>query len=153
MKALPFVFAIGMSVASFGCKKGGDCQKAIDHSMELSKADMSKMPGMDDKMMGKLKDMGVQHCKDDKWPEDAIKCMTDAKSETDSQACFSKLSHEQQDKMNKAMMEMMKSAMPATPPGTADMGGSAAAGSAAPAAGEGSAAPAAAGSAAGSAAH
>jgi len=111
------LFVLLALAAAAGCKKkGGDCTAAIDHSMELSKADMSKMPGMDDKMMAKLKDVAVSHCKDDKWPAEALKCMTDAKTESDAQACYGKLSQDQQQKMNQAMMDAMKSAMPAAPP-------------------------------------
>jgi hypothetical protein len=142
MKAISFTFLAALSIAALGCKKGGDCDKAIDHSMELSKADM-KAPGMDDKIMHKLKDLGVQHCKDDKWPADVVSCMTDAKTETDSKGCYDKLSPEQQKKMNEAMMKVMMEAMPMptapTTTGSAPAGsattenapGSAAAGSAA----------------------
>lgn len=127
---------------------GGDCVKAIAHSMELSKADMAKMPGVDDKMMAKMKDLGLQHCKDDKWPSDVVQCMTDAKTEAESQACYGKLSHDQQAKMNNAAMEAAQPAGGAAAPGSAaptgDMGsaaaGSAAAGSAMGSAGAGSAA-------------
>ncbi len=110
MTKISFVFVAALSVAAFGCKKkGADCAKAINNSMELSKADMSKMPGMDDKMMEKMKDLGMQHCKDDKWSDDVLKCMSDAKTETDAQACYGKLPHDQQEKMNQDMMNMMKS--------------------------------------------
>jgi hypothetical protein len=144
MKKLSFVLVAVLSIAAFGCKKkgGGDCASAVHHSMDLSKADMQKM-GTDDKMMQKMVDVGIQHCKDDKWSADAIKCMNDAQTMNDSQACYTKLSAEQQSKMNKAAMELM------APP--ADMGSATPteAGSAAPAAGSdsgsaaaGSAAPA-----------
>jgi hypothetical protein len=110
--------------AAAGCKKGGgECDKAIAHSLEVSKATMPS----DEKVLTKLRDLGAQHCKDDKWGGEAIQCMIDAKTETDAQACYAKLSSEQQGKLNKAAMEMM------TPPS----GGSAAA---PPAAGAGSAA-------------
>lgn len=110
MKNISFVFVAALSFAAFGCKKksgggAGDCVKAIDNSMAVSKADMEKM-GVDAKLMAKMKDVGIQHCKDDKWPDAAIKCMTDAKTEADAQACYGKLSSEQQDKMNKAAMEL-----------------------------------------------
>jgi hypothetical protein len=117
MKNLTLLFVAALSFAAFGCKKkGGDCDKAIANSMEVSKADMAKMPGVDDKMLAKMHDLGVQHCKDDKWPEDAVKCMTDAKTETDGQACYGKLAPEQQDKMNKATIALM------TPPAAAGAG-------------------------------
>src|SRR5262249_3630815 len=63
MKTMMFVLVLAL----VGCaKKSPDCGKAIDHSMELSK-DMMKKMGVDDAMMQKMKDVGVQHCKDDKW--------------------------------------------------------------------------------------
>jgi hypothetical protein len=131
MKKLSFVLVAVLSLAAFGCKKkggGGDCASAVHHSMDLSKADMQKM-GTDDKMMQKMVDVGIQHCKDDKWSADAIKCMNDAQTMNDSQACYTKLTAEQQSKMNKAAMELM------APP--ADMGSATPTetGSAAPAAG------------------
>jgi hypothetical protein len=153
MNKLGLVVVVLVSFTAAGCDKGkgggADCAKAIDHSMELSKAEMAKM-GNDDKMMQKMKDLGLQHCKDDKWSADVIKCMVEAKAMADAQACYGKLTREQQDKMNKAAMEL---AMPAgAGEGTAAAGsaagdtGSAAAGNAMA---EGSAA---AGSATGSAA-
>lgn len=154
MKKLSFVVVAVLSLTAFGCKKkgaGGDCATAVHHSMELSKADMQKM-GTDDKMMQKMTDLGIQHCKDDKWSADAIKCMNDAQTMSDSQACYGKLTPEQQSKMNKAAMELMSPPAAGSAAPTGDMGsagsaapaagsdmGSAAAGSAAPAAGSGSA--------------
>jgi hypothetical protein len=116
MKNLSIVFVMAMSLAAFGCKKkGGDCAAAIDHSMDLSKADMEKMPGGKE-MMGKMRDLGVQHCKDDKWSDEAVNCMTDAKAETDAQACYGKLTADQRDKMTKAAMAAMQAAAPTPPP-------------------------------------
>lgn len=102
-----------LALGGVGCKKkagGADCDKAIHHSMELSKAEMSKMPGVDDKMMAKMVDVGIEHCNADKWSDDAKKCMADAKTMADAQGCYGKLTQEQRDKMNKAAMEL------ATPP-------------------------------------
>src|SRR5580692_11237882 len=133
MIKLPFVLAIALSFAATGCKKtGGDCAAAINHSMDLASTDMKKRPGMDDKLVATLKDLGVQHCKDDKWSDEAIACMTDAKADADAQACYAKLSKEQQDKMNSAMTETMMKAAGAAP---AAGGAAPAAGGAAPAAG------------------
>jgi hypothetical protein len=133
MKNFSIVFVVALSLAASGCKKkgGADCDKAIANSMELSKADMAKMPGIDDKMMAKLKDLGVQHCKNDKWSDETVKCMSGAKTQAEAQGCYGKMTPEQQQKMNKGMMELM------TPPGA---GGSAAASGSAAA--DGSAAPA-----------
>ena len=152
MNKLSLTFVAALALAAGGCKKkgGADCDKAIDHSMELAKADMQKM-GNDDAAIAKMKSIGVQHCKDDKWSDDAVKCMNDAKTEADAQACYGKLTQDQRDKMNKAAMALMTPPANPTPAGS-DMAGSAV-GSAAPAAGSdmGSAGSAMAGSAAGSA--
>lgn len=110
MKIASFLF---LAALACGCKKSDSCTAAIDHSMELSKGDMSKRPGMDDKTLAKLHDLGIQHCRDDKWPDEATSCMIDAKTEKDAQACYGKLSADQQQKMNDAMMAAVKGAAPA----------------------------------------
>jgi hypothetical protein len=114
MKNLSVAFIALLSLAALGCGKkaaGPDCATAVNHSMDLSKDTMKSM-GTDDAMMKKMVDIGVQHCKDDKWSADTVKCMIDAKTMADSQACYGKLTPEQQDKMNKAAMAL------ATPPGS-----------------------------------
>jgi hypothetical protein len=123
MTKLSFLLVGVLAVA--GCKKkagGADCDAAINHSMELSKAEMSKMPGVDDAMMGKMKDVGIQHCKDDKWSADATKCMVDAKTIGDAQACYGKLTQDQRDKMNKAAMELAPAPTPTPTEGAAGSG-------------------------------
>lgn len=120
---MPITLVATLALATVGCntkKGGGDCAKAIANSMEVSKADL---PTGDQKMMAKMRDLGVQHCTDDKWSADAIKCMTDAKTEAEAQACYGKLTPDQSNKMNKAAMEL------ASPPSSAGSG-SAGAGSA-----------------------
>ena len=111
MQKISIAFLAALSCAAVGCKKdaggsGGDCAKAIDRSLELSKADLQKM-GTDDAMFAKMRDLGVKRCTEDKWPAAATTCMLDAKNMADSQACYGKLSAEQSDKMNKAAMELM----------------------------------------------
>src|SRR5690242_16228198 len=100
MKKITVVFVCALAFAAFGCKKkaagGGDCAAAINKSMDLAKGDMSKMPGMNDALMQKMRDISVTRCKDDKWSADAIKCMTDATTEADSQKCYGKLTPDQQ---------------------------------------------------------
>ena len=126
MHKLSFVFVAVLAFAA--CKKGGgaDCAKALDHSMELASADM-KSRGNDDAMLQKMKALGVQHCTDDKWSDDVLKCMVDAKTEAEGKGCYGKLTPEQQDKMNKAAMEMMKPPAPAAGSDTGSAGGGSAA--------------------------
>jgi len=123
MKKLALVLLAALPFA-VGCKKGGaDCDAAINHSMELSK-DMMKSMGNDDATMAKMKEAGIQHCKDDKWSDDAVKCMIDAKAMTDAQACYGKLTKEQRDNMKNATKDM-RPAAPATPPAATPPAGSA----------------------------
>ena len=132
MKNLSLMFAALVALSSAGCKKKSDsaaggptCAQAVSHSMDLSKAEMEKM-GTDTAMMAKLVDVGVKRCTEDKWSPEAIKCMADAKTMTDAQGCYGKLSKEQQDAMNKAAMEMaMPSHEQATGSGSAAGSGSA----------------------------
>lgn len=168
MKKITLVFVCALAFTAFGCKKkaagGGDCGAAINKSMELAKADMSKMPGMNDALMQKLRDLSMKHCKDDKWSGDALKCMTNAATEADSQKCYDKLTPDQQKAMNQAMMDTMMAASggggsatggggdmgagSAAMAGSADMGSAAAGSAAAGSAAAGSAAAGSAGSAA-----
>jgi len=136
MSKLSFVLVALLAAA--GCKKGGgdDCATAVNHSMELSK-DMMKKMGNDDAMLGKMRDLGVQHCKDDKWPAEATKCMIDAKDVSEAQGCYGKLSADQQEKMNKAAMALQ----PAAPAAPAAPAPAAPAPAAAPAGSAGSDAP------------
>jgi len=146
MKKLSIGFATVLALAAVGCNKkdagggaavaaGPDCGKAIANSLGLAKGTMTKM-GVDAKTLDKMRDLGVQHCKDDKWPDAAIQCMADAKTEADAQGCYGKMAPDQVAKMNTAAMELMSTSATAGNPG-----GSPAAGrpAAAPADGSGSA--------------
>ncbi len=142
MKSFPLVLAAVLALASFGCKKktasGPDCAKAINRSMELSKPEMEKS-GTDAQMAQKMTDLGIRRCSEDKWPAEAVNCMVDAKTMGDSQACYGKLSKEQQDKMNtEAMALVMPADGAGSAGGTAGSDAGSAAGSAAADAGSGS---------------
>jgi len=83
-------------------------------------ADMKKQA---EEMGGKMADMMVKHCKDDKWSADVIKCGNTAKDPKTE--CMGKLTAEQQQKIQDDMMGMMGGgmgmAMPKDEP-TADTG-------------------------------
>ncbi|HEY4244478.1 MAG TPA: hypothetical protein VGM88_31910 [Kofleriaceae bacterium] len=153
MKTLSLVLLASLSLV--GCKKkdeaaapagsgsgsavvaaaaGADCTAAIDSGMAKSKDQMMKVPGMTPERLQQLHDLGVQHCKDDKWAPETLKCMVDAKTEAEDTACYQKLTAEQQKKMNEAAMAMMS---PPAPAGSGSDGSAAGSGSAA---GDGSAA-------------
>jgi hypothetical protein len=100
MKTIKTSFLFVAMLAAAGCSKksGPDCAQAIGHGMELSKSMMK----LDDATAAKLVDIGVQRCKEDKWSTEALQCMVDAKAIPDAQACYGKLTQEQQTKMNDA---------------------------------------------------
>jgi hypothetical protein len=108
----------GAGSGSAAAATGGDCTKAIAHSMELSKPMMAKM-GVPEATMQKMQDVGVQHCNDDKWPAEAIKCMGEATTMEAGQGCYSKLSTDQQQKMNADAMKLAAAAAGSTPPAPA----------------------------------
>jgi len=98
-KKTPDVASGGSAASASG--GAADCDKAISHGMELGKDDL---PATDAKMMAQLHDIGVKHCVNDKWSDDAVKCMIDAKAKSDSTACYGKLTAEQQKAMNDEAM-------------------------------------------------
>ena len=125
IKKISIVFVAAVSLAAFGCtKKGANCGNAVDEGMEVQKAHLS---GMDDAMKGKMKDVALSHCKDDKWSDDVLQCMSEAKADTDFKICQAKLTPEQEGSMQKSMKELMMSSSKRAP---ASGAGSVAAGSA-----------------------
>ena len=127
LKNISIVFVAAVSLAASGCsKKAADCGKAVDKGAELQKAHMA---GMDEALKGKMKDVALSHCKDDKWPDDVLQCMTEAKADTDFKACQSKLTPEQKDSMQKSMKDLMAGMAPAGGSGAMAPAGGDAAGS------------------------
>jgi len=127
MTKLAVVFVAALAV--LGCKKqGADCDHAVTNMLEVQRPGMTSM-GMDAKLIDKIKTVALHRCKEDKWPDDSMKCMTEAKTQADAETCQKGLPKELGDKVKKEIDE-------ASPPAGSDTGS---AGSAAPA-GSGSAA-------------
>ncbi len=106
MKKILIVIVAAHSLAAFGCtNKRADCGKAVDNGTEVQKADLPT--GIDDKKKGKMKDLAMSHCKDDKWADDVLQCMSEAKTGTDFKSCQSRLTPEQKGSMQNAMSELM----------------------------------------------
>jgi hypothetical protein len=120
MKNRSILIVAILSLGAFGCGKGGsDCASlgpAIEHQMDAemnaskdAPAEMKKQAEeMMKAIMPKMKAVLTKSCSDDKWPGDAIKCMTSAKSMRDMQGCDSKLSAEQKANVEKAMTAAMR---------------------------------------------
>ncbi|HEY0253020.1 MAG TPA: hypothetical protein VGC41_15900 [Kofleriaceae bacterium] len=127
MQKISNVLAAALSLASFSCAKKSaetqtsdkshpvpECGRAIDNGAELQKAHMA---GVDDKMKGKMKDVALSHCKDDKWSDDVLQCMTEAKSDTDFKACQGRLTADQKDSMQKSLRDLKTAAGAMAPAG------------------------------------
>lgn len=152
MKLSP-LFVAALSIAAAGCKKKAaapDCAAAIAHSMDLSKDTMAKQ-GLDAATMQKLTEIGITRCKEDKWSAEAVSCMNKALTINDAQACYGKLTKEQQDAMGKATIDAAMAAAKAGSAAGSDSAAAGSAGSAGSATDSGSGSGAATGSGAGSA--
>jgi hypothetical protein len=89
-----------------------ECGAAIDHALNLEKDAMKKeMPAMSDADFTKLRDAAVQLCKDDKWPDVALHCFADGKTEAEVDKCDEKLPPDLKEKFNKGMEAAMTVAM------------------------------------------
>jgi hypothetical protein len=161
MKKLSIAFVATLSLVAFaGCKKkggGGDCDSTVNSAVDRMMDQQMKEGMKDEKMTPEMKKMAedmaksmgpkmkaamTKSCKDDKWSAEALKCIDDAKTEKDFDACESKFTPEQRKNMEKAMSEAMGmgGGHDMDKPAGGDMAGSAAAaggGAAAPAAGGG----------------
>ena len=163
-----FVLAAALSLTAFGCKKkgGADCDSAVSNAIDRSMAEEMKAGGdmppemkkqaeeMMKAVVPKIKSAMIKSCKDDKWSDEVLKCMNDAKTKADFDGCENKLTPQQKSNAEKAAAEAMGmgGAMGGgdhgtTEPaggsaGSAEMGGSAAGSAEAGSAEAGSAAPA-----------
>jgi hypothetical protein len=61
--------------------------------------------------IGKLKDVLVKHCTEDKWPKDVIDCYGNASSQQEFKACREKLPKDAADKLRADEMQVMSSMM------------------------------------------
>jgi hypothetical protein len=123
MTKLAVVFVV--AVAVIGCKKkGADCDHAVTNMLEVQRPGMVSM-GMEPRLIDKIKAIALHRCKEDSWPDDSMRCMTEAKSQADAETCQKGLPKEMGEKVKKEIDD-------ASPPAGGD------AGSAAPAAPAGS---------------
>ena len=114
---------VAAALALSGCgKKGseakGDCATSVANAVSLS-AEEFKKQGVTDATVAKIRDASVTRCKEDKWTNEILKCLADAKKADDVAKCQQMMSNEQSDNMAKAIA----GAMP--PPDTGSGSGSA----------------------------
>jgi hypothetical protein len=128
MKTLSLVsisLALGLSIGPAGCgSKGGsaaECASAADKGVStmltMVKARMEQSGATPEQMtqvteaIGKLKDVIVKHCVDDKWPKEVIDCYANASSQPEFKACREKLPQDAAQKLQTDEMGVMGSMM------------------------------------------
>ncbi|MDQ3338453.1 MAG: hypothetical protein M4D80_25075 [Myxococcota bacterium] len=133
-KILLLVAVLGLSACG---KKGdeakGDCGASVANAVNLS-AEEFKKQGVTDATVAKIRESSVVRCKEDKWTNEVLKCLADAKKADDVAKCQQMMSKEQSDNMAKAIAGAMGT-QPDQGSGSAPdqgSGGSAGSGSAAP---------------------
>jgi hypothetical protein len=104
-----------------GCsKKGSDCDSAIGKGMDNFSATLKANSGKSSmitpqimeemqKRLGTLRTTLIQRCTEDKWPAEVTTCFATVSKRDEMQACQSKLSPEQQQKVTQAVMQVMMS--------------------------------------------
>ncbi|HEY1812509.1 MAG TPA: hypothetical protein VGG74_09200 [Kofleriaceae bacterium] len=124
MKTLTFV-SVSLALALAGCgSKGGStaaCSAAADKGVStmltMVKSRMEQTGATPEQMtqvteaIGKLKDVIVKHCVDDKWSKDVIDCYANASSQPEFKACREKLPQDQAQKLQTDEMGVMSSMM------------------------------------------
>ena len=102
---------VAAALALSGCgKKGseakGDCAASVANAISLS-AEEFKKQGLDDATVAKIRESSVTRCKEDKWSNEILKCLADAKKADDVAKCQQMMSKEQSDNMAKAIAGAM----------------------------------------------
>lgn len=100
-------------LALSGCgKKGdeakGDCTTAVTNAVALSSEEFKKN-GVTDATQTKIRESSITRCKEDKWTNEVLKCLADAKKADDVAKCQNMMSKEQSDNMAKAIAGAMGS--------------------------------------------
>ena len=93
----------------------GDCAKAIDNAMSLSKEDY-KRSGVAEETQPKIRAASLARCNEDKWPNVVLVCLEQAKTTDDVIKCQKQMSKEQQENMAKSITAVISAAeKPVTP--------------------------------------
>ena len=98
-------------LALSGCgKKGdeakGDCTTSVTNAVNLSSEEFKKN-GVTDATQAKIRESSIVRCKEDKWTNEVLKCLADAKQADAVAKCQNMMSKEQSDNMAKAIAGAM----------------------------------------------
>lgn len=98
-------------LALSGCGKQaseakGDCAASVANAVNLSSEEFKKN-GVTDATQAKIREASVVRCNEDKWSNEVLKCLADAKKADDVSKCQNMMSKEQSDNMAKVIAGAM----------------------------------------------
>jgi hypothetical protein len=98
-------------LALSGCGKKadeakGDCTTSVTNAVNLSSEEFKKN-GVTDETQAKIRESSIVRCKEDKWTNEVLKCLADAKQADAVAKCQNMMSKEQSDNMAKAIAGAM----------------------------------------------
>jgi hypothetical protein len=116
-----------LALAGVGCSKkdggssaaagGGDCTGSISRGVDKMAAARSggkdltpEIKAKMDEFTGKMKDVIIKRCNDDKWPAEVIACFETVSSRPEMMKCQSMLPQDQQDRVRNEVRDLMMSA-------------------------------------------
>ena len=106
----------GSSAAAGGGGGGGDCAVSIGKGVDKMAAARSggkdltpEIKAKMDEFTGKMKDVIVKRCTDDKWPAEVIACFETVSSRPDMMKCQGMLPQDQQDRVRAEVRDLMMS--------------------------------------------
>jgi hypothetical protein len=106
-KILLLVAVLGLSACGKKADEPkGDCTASVANAVNLS-AEEFKKNGVTEATVEKIRESSVVRCKEDKWTNEVLKCLADAKKADDVAKCQQMMSKEQSDNMAKAIAGAM----------------------------------------------
>lgn len=112
VSALVAAFVVAPWLAACqGKKPGPDCAAALEHAMQVSRAELA---AMDAATVARIKQASLARCIEDKWSAEALACLGEARTGGELGACEGKQTAEQRDKLAKAIAATTSTGDPGT---------------------------------------
>lgn len=89
-----------------GSEAKGDCTKAVTNAVNLGTEDFKKS-GVTDPTQAKIRTESIARCNADKWSNEVLTCMVEAKKSDEVSKCQQMLSKEQNDNLAKVITNAM----------------------------------------------
>jgi len=101
VSALVAAFVVATWLAACkGKKSGPDCAAALEHAMQVSRAELA---AMDAPTVARIQQASLARCIEDRWSAEALACLGEARTGSDLGACEGKQTADQRDKLAKAI--------------------------------------------------